>query len=47
MMGGPVRVVSRGGQPIVVSQRVLYGNSFNGSVLFGNSFNETFGRKLP
>jgi hypothetical protein len=29
-------VVSRGGQPIVVSQRVLYGNSFN----------ETFGRKL-
>ena len=37
LRGGPVRVVSRGGQPIVVSQRVLYGNSFN----------ETFGRKLP
>jgi hypothetical protein len=37
MAGGPIRVVSRGGQPIVVSQRVLYGNSFN----------ETFGRKLP
>ncbi|MCL6093841.1 MAG: rhodanese-like domain-containing protein [Actinobacteria bacterium] len=36
MAGGPIRVVSRGGQPIVVSQRVLYGNSFN----------ETFGRKL-
>jgi len=36
MAGGPVKVVSTGGQKIVVSQRVLYGNSCN----------ETFGRKV-
>ncbi|MHB0914290.1 MAG: glucosaminidase domain-containing protein [Thermoleophilia bacterium] len=28
LMGGPVRVVSLEGQPLIVSQRVLYGDSF-------------------
>ena len=36
MAGGPIKVVSRNGQPVVVTQRVLYYNSFN----------ETFGRKI-
>jgi hypothetical protein len=29
MMGGPVRVISRDGQPLMVSQRVLFKDSFN------------------
>ncbi len=37
LMGGPVHVVSSGGQKLLVSQRVLYKNSFNEAMGFPES----------